>query len=849
MEMLEIRDLLAAVSVDVGQVVRPVDTQLLGVNTAWWDSSLNTAETAQMVEAAGLNFFRLPGGSSADTFHFNQPPTYNGEGTVPSMASFVASVNGQAVVTLDYGSGSPQEAAAELAYLDAPVGATTPIGDGPEWNTSTNSWQTVDWQNAGYWASLRAAQPLAVDDGLNFLRLGRSAPFGFDDFEVGNEEYGSWETDNHTVQHDPATYVTFAKQFETLAQSIDPSILIGIDAGSPDGSYNNWLPDVLEQSAVQGLTIGFISDHNYVQNAGSENDATLLLGTVSDPESPYDWAVRASDYTSLLNQYLGSAGQSVELLTTEFNSVDTNPGKQTASLVNGLFIADSLGELMQTPYEGAIVWDLRNGFDTGNNNASSLYGWRDGGDYGLIGSSGDPPETGTYVPYPSYFAEQLASKIIQAGGMVVQATSDDPDLAVYAAKESDGDLELLVINKSPSGPITGQFSLSGFQASTAAQIWQYGEAQDTAQSESSTGSSALASFAATLTGSGSSLSYAFPAYSMSVVELSPATNTINSGPTITIPVTARENPVTGTTDTLSVSATDPAGASSLSYTWSVVSPNAQGVSFSVNGTNAASQTTVTFLRSGTYIFQVVVADPDGLTATSDATVSVSLPNQSTAPFAAVYYTVDAVWQTGFVGTITITNTGPNPIDPWMLTFDFGSKINTIWGASTVQHAGHGYTIEGVGNDASISPGQSISFGFTGKRGRSAAGPSQIKLNAVALPLSSSGPPVSAHATFALNRGPKGTFNGTVAIDNTGTIPIFGWVLQFGFAPRITSVANAAIVRHTGSTYVIRNAGYDDVIAPGASVSFQLNGLARKLRPKPIRFRLNGLPIAGSAAVE
>ena len=432
---LEIRDLLAAVSVDVSQVVRTVNPALLGVNTVWWDTSLNTSETAQMVEAAGLNLFRLPGGSSADDFHFDAPPSYQGEGTIPSMASFVASVNGHAVVTLDYGSGSPQEAAAELAYLNAPVGATTPIGDGPEWNDTTNSWQTVNWQNAGYWASLRAAQPLAVDDGLNFLRLGRAAPFDFNDFEVGNEEYGSWEIDHHTTPHDPTTYVAFAKQFETYAQAIDPSILIGIDAGSPDGSYNNWLPDVLQQAATQGLTIGFISDHNYVQNAGSENDATLLLGTVSDPDSIYDWSVRATDYTNLLDQYLGAAGQNVELLTTEFNSVDTDPGKQTTSLVNGLFIADSLGELMQTSYQGAIVWDLRNGYDTGNNNSASLYGWRNGGDYGLIGSSGTAPDTGTYVPYPSYFAEQLASEIIQQGGTVVQATSDDQDLAVYRSEE------------------------------------------------------------------------------------------------------------------------------------------------------------------------------------------------------------------------------------------------------------------------------------------------------------------------------------------------------------------------------------------------------------------------------
>ena len=206
---------------------------MLGVNVAWWDTDLNTDQTARMVGAAGLTMFRFPGGSSSDDFHFNAPPTYNGEGTDGSMAEFIDSVGGVGIATVDYGSGSPQEAAAFLAYLEAPVGNTTPIGDGQEWNDTTGAWQTVNWQTAGYWASLRAAAPLAQDDGLNFLRLDHPAPFNIQYWEVGNEEYGSWEIDHHTVQHDPATYIAFAKQFATYAAQIDPSISIGLDVGSP----------------------------------------------------------------------------------------------------------------------------------------------------------------------------------------------------------------------------------------------------------------------------------------------------------------------------------------------------------------------------------------------------------------------------------------------------------------------------------------------------------------------------------------------------------------------------------------------------------------------------------------
>src|SRR5262249_53237067 len=182
--------------------------------------------------------------------------------------------------------------------------------------------------------------------------------------------------------------------------------------------YNNWLANVLQQGLARGFVPGFVSDHSYMQAPGSESDAHLLLHTVSDPNpqdpnNPLNWAQRATGYRALLQQVLGDAAGGVELLATEYNPVYSNPGKQTTSLVNGLFVADSLGSLLQTEYNGPAFWDLRNGWDTSNNNSPSLYGWRLGGDYGLLGSgNGAPPSSGTYVPYPTYFAEQLLSTML-----------------------------------------------------------------------------------------------------------------------------------------------------------------------------------------------------------------------------------------------------------------------------------------------------------------------------------------------------------------------------------------------------------------------------------------------------
>jgi alpha-L-arabinofuranosidase len=525
-------------TVNANTVIEPLSTNMLGVNLAWWDDKLTTAQTQQMVKAAGLKAFRFPGGSSSDDFHFNVAANYNDPVAVaiPQFAQFIQAVGGTGLLTLDYGSGSPQEAAAELAYLEGSPTNTTSIGTGIEWNDSTNQWQNVNWQTVGYWASLRAASPLGTDDGLNFLRINHAAAFsGIKFWEVGNEEYGSWEIDHHGTagpggvgtgaQHDPATYAAFAKTFANFAAKIAPSILIGIDSGDPTNGFNDWTKNVLTAGLNIGFIPSYISDHSYMYGFGQENDTTLLEGTVSNPNSVLDWSTRYADYHNLLQTALGAQAGSVQVMATEFNSTYATPGKQSTSLVNGLFIADSIGGILDSGYTGGFVWDLRNGW-SGNsgNNSPSLYGWRQGGDYGLLGDPdlNDAPSTGAYIPYPNYFAEQLASKIVLSGGQVVSASSSYQELDVFAVKEANGHLVLFVINKNPDASIPEQFALQGFQPSGQAQIWRYSEVQDYAQSQSTTGAAALAHSAPTLTINGSSFTYAFPAYSMTVIDLTPA---------------------------------------------------------------------------------------------------------------------------------------------------------------------------------------------------------------------------------------------------------------------------------------------------------------------------------------
>ncbi len=619
-----------------------VPANMLGVNMVWWDTADVSLQTQQMTAAAGLKLFRFPGGSSSDEYHFNLAANEGDTSaiTIPQFAQYITSAGGTGLVTLDYGSASPQEAAAELAYLEGSAADTTVIGNGIEWNDAANQWQTVNWGAAGYWAALRGAKPLAIDDGLNFMRINRAAPFtAIKYWEVGNEEYGDWETDHHGTagpggvstgaHHDPATYAAFAKQFSTLAASILaaaglPGISIGIDSGDPAGTFYSWIDNVLSSGASVGFVPGFISDHNYMQEPGNESDSFLLNNSAAFAPSLLDWSTRYAVYKNILQQTIGNQASAVQLLATEFNSVSSGPGKQSTSLVNGLFMANSLGSLLNSGYVGSTAWDLRNGWETSHNNSNQLYGWREAGDYGMLGNSqATAPASGTYVAYPNYFAEQLISKIAGPGGQVVPATSSYADLDVYAVMQANGDLGLLVINTNPASAITDQFNVTGFQPDGSAQVWQYGKTQDTAQSLSSSGASALASSSTTLAVVGSSFSYTFPAYSMTVLD-------IKQAPTVAAKATATPNPVNGVTAALSVLGGYSGGESNLTYTWSATGTPPAPVSYSANGTNAAKNTVATFSKAGAYTFQVTITDPAQRSITSSVSVTVAQASTSIA---------------------------------------------------------------------------------------------------------------------------------------------------------------------------------------------------------------------------
>jgi hypothetical protein len=268
-----------------------------------------------------------------------------------------------------------------------------------------------------------------------------------------------------------------------------------------------------------GVTPDFVIFHRYEQAPGGESDAFLL-------QIAQTWQNDMAGLRQQLNDYLGAAAANVEIVVTENNSVYASPGKQTTSLVNGLYLADSIGNVLKTELNTLIWWDVRNGQDHVNNNRSSLYGWRLYGDYGILSSPSTGGSSTAYDRYPTYHALELMQYFARGSDVIVEATSDDFLVSVFAAKRTDGSLSLLVINKSPANTKFASFDLTGFSPAATATTYSYGIPQDEA-ARTGTGSTEIAT--GSLNIAGASFSTSFAPYSMTVISIPPAVAASNNG--------------------------------------------------------------------------------------------------------------------------------------------------------------------------------------------------------------------------------------------------------------------------------------------------------------------------------
>ena len=472
--------IITGLTVDTSQTLRTVDARWFGLNTAAWDGYLDTPETISALTELGTRILRWPGGSWGDIYHESAPPN-NGWGSFTTNFIHVAtSIHAQAFMIANYGTGTTNEAA--------------------------------DW--------------------VRLCNITNNAQFKY--WEVGNECYGSWEADNNNnapyLAHDPWTYAMRFKDYYTQMKAVDPTIKIGIMVAPGEDSYElgahyvfnprtgvvhfGWTPVLLGTLQSLGVTPDFAVHHVYPEYQ-SDNDALLL-------QAASNWALDAADLRQQITDYMGPAGTNIELVCTENNADAGSQGRQSTSVVDALYLADSLSQIMKTEFNSFLWWDLRNGPDTGGDFDPSLYGWRTNGDLGIIRDLN--------TRYPTFYAMKLMQYFAQTGDTVLNPASSDSLLAVYAAQRTNGTVSVLVINKDPTSTLTRPIGFAGFAPNTLATIRSYGIPQDEATRTNSIVPGAQDIATNSFPNAGTTFNYAFPPYSLTLFTLAPAVPSLSVAP-------------------------------------------------------------------------------------------------------------------------------------------------------------------------------------------------------------------------------------------------------------------------------------------------------------------------------
>ena len=469
------------VQVDAAKVLQTVDTRHFGVNLAVWDRNYtppNDAVTTALLREMGCLAVRLLGGSVSDEYHWASNTSLSNSwqwmASFPKFLGVITNAGVQTIITVNYGTGTPEEAAAWVRHANF----TNRLG-------------------CRYW-------------------------------EIGNECYGPWETDSNSSPHDPFVYATRVVEYLKQMRAADPKIKIGVVATPGENSYVNgrtnhpaynartgqtnfgWTPVMLATLKQLGAKPDFLIHHGYPQHTDEEhvsesknNDTNLLQCTTN-------WAAHAADLRQQITDYFGSGGSDIELVVTENNADSGAPGRQSTSLVNGLYYADSLAQLLQTEFRGFYWWDLRNGAHHKGFFGPDIHGWRDYGDMGMV--------SGPDTRHPTFYAAKLMQWYARPGDKILNATSDDSLLAAYACRHGDSSLALLVLNKSLQTNLTARIGFKEFKPAPSALVRSFGIPNDEAARTNGPASTRDISTNRLAT-AGSTFEYNFPRLSMTLFML------------------------------------------------------------------------------------------------------------------------------------------------------------------------------------------------------------------------------------------------------------------------------------------------------------------------------------------
>jgi hypothetical protein len=390
----------SSISVNQSSTGPAISDTLLGVNmAAWYDPTQSFIVPA--FQAAGIKAVRWPGGSWSDDYHWQTDSLCGG--TTASNTTFSKFVSDLVIP----------------AGLD--VALTADYGTNPTCNGGGLPSEAAAW----------AAEAATLNANVTHIT-------------VGNEEYGTWETDMHTLPNNAATYAAAvgtatSNGFYQQIKAANSNVLVGIDVNP--GNSPAWDPTVLNTSTT---AYDFVEYHYYPEapnttSGGQPPNDTFLTQQAAQGLTTEINAIRAE---------LTTAGTpNTPIYIGEISSAYTTPGKQSMSITQGLYAGQVLGEAMNDGVSRLTWWI---GFgnctnpDSAGDESATLYGWQNFGAYNIFS---DGPTDSPCTPWstagtmgPTAQAFNLFQNVAVNGEHVYTATvaGDTTNVRAYAATHSGG---------------------------------------------------------------------------------------------------------------------------------------------------------------------------------------------------------------------------------------------------------------------------------------------------------------------------------------------------------------------------------------------------------------------------
>ena len=441
--------LRAEATIDAGKVIREIPRTLYGTNIEWifdgyglWDAAHGALNPrlVELTRALNVSLIRFPGGVFADFYRWRDgvgpatkrglsphmpggPKSRNTFGTDEAL-SFAEQAGGHVLITVNAGTGTPEEAAAWVRYVNVE----------------------------------RARDPTV-------------APVTY--WEVGNELYGRGGAAQH-VTITPQTYRDRFLRFAEAMRAVDSDIKIGAIGLENFGRYQmNGYPDwnrvVL---AGAGRQIDFLAIHNaYAPMVFDDQGYDVRSVYAAMLAAPLLIAENLEVVSRQIEELVPQRASQIGIAVTEWGPwFDADPSSRFIDHVktvgSALFVASTLKVFIESPRT-----QIANAFKLVDN---AFMGW--------IGLRG-----GEYVPkapyyalqlYTQHFGDSLVSAVTKgptydsAALGVVDAVRGVPYLEIVASLgQRERTLYLMAINKHFDRSITTTVQIQGFKPAPQARLW------------------------------------------------------------------------------------------------------------------------------------------------------------------------------------------------------------------------------------------------------------------------------------------------------------------------------------------------------------------------------------------